>query len=50
MHTVQVPKGIVTVAGQLGSAEHGLIRMAVRVTWNIDGVVNVVNKLEDGLS
>ncbi len=32
------PKGIVTLAGQLGSAEqqHGLIRIAVGPTWNID--------------
>ena len=39
-------KGIVTLAGQLGSAEqHGLTRIAVRLTWNIDGVVDLVNKL-----
>ena len=39
-------KGIVTLAGQLGSAEqHGLIRIAVRLAWNMDGVVDVVNKL-----
>jgi hypothetical protein len=44
--TVQVRNGIVTVAGQLGSAEqHDLIPIAVRLTWNIDGVVDVVNKL-----
>ena len=44
--TVQVRNGIVTLAGQLGSAEqHDLIRIAVRLTWAIDGVVNVVNKL-----
>ena len=44
--TVQVRNGIVTLAGQLGSAEHhDLIRIAVRLTWNIDGVVDVVNKL-----
>jgi CBS-domain-containing membrane protein len=44
--TVQVRNGIVTMAGQVGSAEqHGLIRIAVRLTWNIDGVVDVVNKL-----
>ena len=44
--TVQVRNGIVTLAGQLGSAEHhDLIPIAVRLTWNIDGVVDVVNKL-----
>jgi CBS-domain-containing membrane protein len=44
--TVQVRNGIVTLAGQLGSAEqHDLIRIAARLTWDIDGVVNVVNKL-----
>ena len=44
--TVQVRNGIVTMAGQVGSAEqHDLIRIAVRLTWNIDGVVDVVNKL-----
>ena len=44
--TVQVRNGIVAMAGQLGSAEqHDLIRIAVRLTWNIDGVVDVVNKL-----
>ena len=44
--TVQARNGIVTMAGQVGSAEqHDLIRIAVRLTWNIDGVVDVVNKL-----
>ena len=44
--TVQVRNGIVTMAGQVGSAaQHDLIRIAVRLTWNIDGVVDVVNKL-----
>jgi CBS domain-containing protein len=44
--TVQVRDGIVTMAGQVGSAQHhDLIRIAVRLTWNIDGVVDVVNKL-----
>ncbi len=44
--TARVRNGIVTLAGQLGSAEqHDLIRIAVRLTWDIDGVVDVVNKL-----
>ena len=45
--TVQVRNGLrVTLAGQLGLAEqHDLIRIAVRLTWDIDGVVDVVNKL-----
>jgi CBS domain-containing protein len=44
--TARVQNGIVTLAGHLGSAEQNdLIRIAVRLTWNIDGVVDVVNKL-----
>ena len=44
--TVRVRNGIVTLAGHLGSAErHDLIPVAVRLTWDIDGVVDVVNKL-----
>jgi len=44
--TVQVRNGVVTLAGQLGSAgQDDLIRAAVRLTWDIDGVVSVVNKL-----
>ena len=35
-----------TLAGHLGSAEQNdLIRIAVRLTWDIDGVVSVVNRL-----
>ncbi len=45
--TVRVRNGVVVLAGQLGSAEqHDLIRVAARLTWDIDGVVDVVNKLE----
>ncbi len=45
--TARVQNGVVTLAGQLGSAEqHDLIRAAVRLTWDIDGVVDVVNKLD----
>ena len=47
--TVRVRNGIVTLAGPLGSAEqHDLIPVAVRLTWDIDGVVDVVNKLTAG--
>jgi CBS domain-containing protein len=44
--TVTVRNGIVTLAGQPGSADqHDLIPVAVRLTWDVDGVVDVVNKL-----
>ncbi|HTP15208.1 MAG TPA: CBS domain-containing protein, partial [Streptosporangiaceae bacterium] len=44
--TARVRNGVVTLAGQLGSAEQrDLIRVAARLTWDIDGVVDVVNKL-----
>jgi CBS domain-containing protein len=44
--TVTVHNGIVTLAGLLGSAEeHDLIRVAGRLAWDVDGVVDVVNHL-----
>ncbi len=44
--TVAVRNGIVTLTGVLGSAEeHDLIRVAGRLTWDIDGVIDVVNNL-----
>jgi CBS domain-containing protein len=44
--TVTVRNGIVTLAGQVGSAEeHDLIRVAGRLAWDVDGVVDVVNNL-----
>ena len=44
--TVEVRNGIVTLTGLLGSAEqHDLIRVAGRLAWDIDGVVDVVNSL-----
>jgi len=47
--TVRVRNGVVALAGQLGSAERqDLIRVAARLTWDIDGVVDVVNKLDAG--
>ncbi len=41
--TVGVQDGIVTVSGQPG--EQDLIAVAIRLTWDIDGVVDVINKL-----
>jgi CBS domain-containing protein len=44
--TVTVRNGIVTLVGPLGSAEeHDLIRMAGRLAWDVDGVLDVVNNL-----
>jgi CBS domain-containing protein len=44
--TVAVRNGIVTLTGPLAPAEeHDLIRVAGRLTWDIDGVVDVVNNL-----
>jgi osmotically-inducible protein OsmY len=44
--TARVRNGVVTLTGQPGSAgERDLIPVAVRLTWDIDGVVDVVNKL-----
>ncbi len=46
--TVRVHNGVVTLAGQPGSADQrDLIPVAVRLTWDIDGVVAVVNKLDE---
>jgi CBS domain-containing protein len=43
---VTVRNGIVTLEGPLGSAEeHDLIRVAGRLAWDVDGVVDVVNNL-----
>ena len=45
--TITVHNGIVvTLSGLLGSAEeHDLIRVAGRLVWDVDGVVDVVNNL-----
>ncbi len=44
--TVTVHNDIVTLTGLLGSAEeHDLIRVAGRLAWDLDGVVDVVNHL-----
>jgi hypothetical protein len=39
-------RGVVVLTGQPGSAErHDLVPVAVRLIWDIDGVVDVVEKL-----
>ena len=44
--TITVRNGIVILAGLLRSAEeHDLIRVAGRLAWDVDGVVDVVNNL-----
>jgi CBS domain-containing protein len=44
--TVAVHGGIVTLSGQPGSQDqHDLIPVAVRLIWDVDGVVDVVDKL-----
>jgi CBS domain-containing protein len=44
--TAAVRNGIVTLTGVLGPAEeHDLIRVAGRLAWDVDGVVDVVNYL-----
>ena len=43
---VHVHGGVVTLTAKPGLAvEHDLIPVAVRLIWDIDGVVDVVNKL-----
>ena len=43
---VTVHNGVVTLTGLVGPAEeHDLIRVAGRLTWGIDGVLDVVNHL-----
>ena len=43
----RVKMGVVVLTGQLAVAEqHDLIPVAVRLVWDIDGVVDVVEKLE----
>jgi CBS domain-containing protein len=45
---VAVHSGIVTLAGQPGTADQpDLIPVAVRLTWDIDGVVDVVDKIAE---
>jgi CBS-domain-containing membrane protein len=45
---VAVHKGIVTLAGQPETADQrDLIPVAVRLTWDIDGVVDVVDKIAE---
>jgi CBS domain-containing protein len=45
--SVRVNEGVVVLTGQLDVAEqHDLIAVAVRLIWDIDGVVDVVQKLD----
>ena len=47
--TVAVHGGVVTLLGQPGEQDHhDLIPVAVRLIWDIDGVVDVVDKLGAG--
>jgi len=42
---VAVRNGVVTLAGAPElSADTGLMQLAVRLTWDVDGVVDVINK------
>jgi CBS domain-containing protein len=41
---VVVHGGVVTLLGQPGSQDHDLIPVAIRLIWDIDGVVDVVDK------
>ncbi len=44
--TVAVHQGVVTLAGQPGAQDHhDLIPVAMRLIWDIDGVVDVVDRL-----
>jgi len=44
--TVAVRRGVVTLLGQPGQQDHhDLIPVAIRLIWDIDGVVDVVDKL-----
>jgi CBS domain-containing protein len=43
--TVRVRNGVVTLGGQpAAGTDPGLIRVAVRLIWDIDGVVDVIDK------
>ncbi|MGP7996014.1 MAG: CBS domain-containing protein [Streptosporangiaceae bacterium] len=44
--TVRVRGGVVTLGGQLpADTDPGLVRVAARLTWDIDGVVDVIEKI-----
>lgn len=44
--SVQVRQGVVTLTGRLAAADqHDLVAVAVRLIWDVDGVVDVVDKL-----
>lgn len=47
--TVAVHGGVVILTGQPGSQDHhDLIPVAVRLIWDIDGVVDVIDKFSAG--
>ncbi len=47
--TIAVKEGVVTLTGQPAQQdEQDMIAVAIRLTWDIDGVVDVVNKLSAG--
>jgi len=49
--SVRVHNGVVVLTGQPGAAErHDLIPVAIRLIWDIDGVVDVVDKLSTATS
>jgi CBS domain-containing protein len=41
--TITVKNGVVVLTGDLG-AEHGLVAIATRLAWSVDGVVDVVDR------
>ena len=46
---VTVRHGVVTLTGRCGPrrASHDLVPLAMRLIWDVDGVVDVVNRLAD---
>jgi CBS domain-containing protein len=49
--SVRVHEGVVVLAGEPGAAErHDLVPVAIRLIWDIDGVVDVVDKLSTATS
>ncbi|MGH3222468.1 MAG: BON domain-containing protein [Streptosporangiaceae bacterium] len=50
--TALVRNGVVTLTGTVdhGAERHDLIRLAVRLIWDVDGVVDVVNRIGEALA